>query len=141
MKIETNNKIKIRLKNVPIIYVNSLPEFVYIAQDLHVKILKNILDHSPKEIEIKDINVDEHFDEILLGVKIALEPIFALALFYNSKYINELEKSKFFVNYVKFVNRLAVKINKIIDILEINRVDGDVLQDFIKEIKKIRYKY
>jgi hypothetical protein len=104
--------------------------------DLHAKILKKVLAYLPEEIEIKEIKYDrDSLNKIVLGVKIGLEPLFALALFYNSKYAGNLE---FYINYVRFVNKLAVQVSKIIDILENEKVEREVLLEIAKDIRKVR---
>jgi len=146
-------KIKVKFKEVKIlkeedikisndfliIYIDRslLPEFVYIMHNLHARILKNILTLLvSKEIKIEDIKLDkDSLNELVLGVKVGLEPLFALALFYNSKYTKDTE---FYINYIKFVNDLAVNVNKIVDILENREVENNVLLEIAEDIRKIR---
>jgi hypothetical protein len=122
------------IKRPTIIYVDKslLPIVVYISHKLHARILKKTLDAvEGKEIMVSEINKDY----LNLGIKIGLQPIFALALFYNAKYVEDWD---FYSRYVEFVNELAVQFNKLFSLIEEKPVENETLSKAIEIIEQIR---
>ncbi|BFI73159.1 hypothetical protein YN1_1460 [Nanoarchaeota archaeon] len=136
--MNNNYKIILSSEKFPIIYLdkNLLPNLVYIVHNLHIKILTKVLEAIIKNYTEIKIPYDINLDYSILGFKVGLEPIFAISLYYNAKYI---KKEDFYIKYIDFVNDLAIRVNKnIIDIVEDKKVNEDTLIEFSKDLKKLR---
>lgn len=90
----------------------------------------------PKDIKEMDID-DENIKYSILGFKIFSEYIFALGLYYNSKYVKNEE---FYIKYIKFVNETAVEFNKIVKITSDINIPNDYIIEMINDVKKLRHK-
>lgn len=142
IKFDEHNKYKEILSDnfFPIIYIEEelLPPFIYILYDLHIKILRKILLLLLSIKNYREIVIPEkiNLDYAIIGFKAGLEPLFALSLYYNSKY---LKNKEFYLKYANFINNLAIEVNRnIVNIVEEKRVDDEILMEFSNDIKKLR---
>ncbi|BBL45512.1 hypothetical protein MJ1_0348 [Nanobdella aerobiophila] len=85
---------------------NLIPYLAKISLDINIDLFYRVL--NTKEINIEDKDEKELF---FLGLKVGIEPYFAISLLYNSLYKKD---EKFFVKYFEFINHLAKSVNEII---------------------------